>query len=188
MQFTKRILYGVLIIIGLFLNKSITKAQEMNHDQVASKNSIDFCVGSAVGGPIYALQYGYMLNEKTELLLGIAYQDWSIDCGKTHAPSLLVGARQYFWKNLYLEYVLWPAYNEFYEKNEKKWYKSGELWNEFRFGYRFDFRFGGIECYAMPNYVAGFGLIGGYKPQTFKDEMSDEGLFLHPNIDIGIRF
>jgi hypothetical protein len=83
---------------------------------------------------------------------------------------------------------LWPSYNWFYETNERRYYNGAELWNEFRPGYTFDFRVGDTPAFVNVQYLIGFGLYGGNKPQNFKDKASEEPVFTAPMVFVGWRF
>jgi len=138
---------------------------------------------------IYNMQYSYEFSPNNHFITGLAYQNIRYDFGTTHAPSLVLGYKRFFWKGLNAEYVLWPAYNSFHEKNENKDYNGFELWNEFRFSYELEFDFAGLKMFANPQCVVGFGLIAGNKPQSFKDYYkNDEPVFIAPNISLGFKF
>jgi hypothetical protein len=138
---------------------------------------------------IYAAQYAHRLGEKNELILGFAYNNVKYDHGQSHAPSGIVGYRRYLWKKAHIEYQLWPSYNWYYETDEQKYYKGAELWNEFRPGYTFDFRVGATPMFVNVQYLIGFALYGEEsKPQSFKDQAEEEGIFTAPMIFMGWRF
>jgi len=138
---------------------------------------------------IYVLQYMYQFAPDNELILGLSYMNIKFDCGETHAPGVVVGLRHYLWKGLHAEYQLWPAYDWFYEKNEDKYYNGFELWNEGRIGYRFAIRLSDkVDLYITPQWALGFGVYGGNKPETFKEEVRDEPYFGAPLVFIGLGF
>lgn len=89
-----------------------------------------------------------------------------------------------------LEYQIWPIYNNFFEKNENKHYKSFDVWNEFRVGYGFDFTFSNCPLFLNVQWPFGFGLYGSNKPESFKDENSGSKKYFYfpPLVFIGIRF
>jgi len=137
---------------------------------------------------IYAIQYGYLLSQKNELMLGFAYANIEYDEGRSHAPTLILGYRRFLWKGFHLEYQIWPAYNDYYETTEQKYYNGFELWNEFRSGYQFCFKIHNIPITINPQILCGFGLYPGNKPQSFIKTMEEEPVFIYPNVFMGIKF
>jgi hypothetical protein len=95
---------------------------------------------------------------------------------------LILGYRRYLWRGLSLEYVLMPSYNWFLAQPENVYYNGFELWNELRAGCRFDFA---GRFYVLPQWLFGFALYGGNKPQSFKDEAS--AFFTAPMLFLGMR-
>jgi len=136
---------------------------------------------------IYAIQYNYSITPKNELMLGFAYANIKYDKGRSHAPTLILGYRRFFWKGIHLEYQLWPAYNDYFETTERKYYSGFELWNEFRTGYQFDFKMGDIPMTVTPQLLCGFGLCPGNKPESFIQNTKDEPVFIYPNVFIGLK-
>ncbi len=181
----KKMMMLILILsFGICLNLS---AQDMGMDE-GRKNSIETSFFMFIP-KIYNAQYAYEFSPNNHLIIGAAYQNIRYDFGTTHAPSLILGYKRFIWKGLNAEYVLWPAYNSFYEKNEKKYYDGFELWNEFRLSYEVEFNFAGLKMFANPQCIVGFGLFPGNKPQSFKDyHTKDEPIFLSPNISLGFKF
>lgn len=152
------------------------------------KHAIEFSPLSPVIR-IYAVQYARRLGEKDELLLGGAYANIRYDHGRSHAPGAILGYRRYLWRNAHVEYQLWPSYNWYWETDERRYYKGAELWNEFRPGYTFDFHLGERAVFINLQYLIGFGLYGlDSKPQSFKDQVEDETVFMAPMFFLGWRF
>ncbi len=137
---------------------------------------------------IYAIQYNYLVTEKSELMLGFAYANIEYDEGRSHAPTLILGYRRFVWKGYHLEYQLWPAYNNYYETTEQKYYAGFELWNEFRTGYQFGVKIGGIPLTITPQLLCGFGIIPGKKPDSFMETVKEEPVFIYPNVFMGVKF
>jgi hypothetical protein len=137
---------------------------------------------------IYALQYLHGLGSNGEGILGLAYTAVEYDFGRNHAPTVILGYRHYFWRELHAEYQLWPAYNFFYGKDEDRYYNGFDLWNEFRAGYAWDFRFRGQPFYVNLQVLAGFGLYEGNKPESFREEAEENPLFVAPVFFLGWRF
>ena len=158
-------------------------------NKTACKNSIDFCPEYPFVG-IYALQYSRELTQKDELFFGASFLNQKYDCGNSNAGGLSIGYRRYLWYKLHCEYQLMPIYDNFYEKKEKAYYKSFDLWNEFRIGYRFDFTIAKCPLYINLQQPFGFGLYGSNKPESFKQENKGSKRFFYfpPLALIGIRF
>lgn len=178
-----------LATASLFLTLSpVAKAQQAasidSSKHAIQLNALEFM------GHIYSAVYTYQFSPKNHLMLGLAYQNQRNNAfGITHAPSVIIGYRRYIWKGLNAEYALWPAYNMLYEKYEKKYYNSFELWGEFRAGYDFTFNIGTSKFFVMPQFIMGKGIIDGYKPQSFKDYYKNkEHVFIAGNLALGIKF
>jgi hypothetical protein len=139
---------------------------------------------------IYAAQYARRLTDRDELIVGGGYTNIKYDDGQSHAPTAIVGYRRYIWKKAHAEYQLWPSYNWYWEENEQKYYEGAELWNEFRFGYGFDFNIGRVPWFVNVQYLVGWGLYGDEsKPQSWKDQVAREGeVFAAPMFFMGWRF
>jgi hypothetical protein len=76
---------------------------------------------------IWGVHFNYHITSKDELITGLSYMKIPYDFGNTNSPALIFGYRRYLWKKLHIEYQLWPCYDEFFEKNEKKIYKSFDV-------------------------------------------------------------
>lgn len=90
---------------------------------------------------IYMLKFSYKKSERVELGIGPAFQNWKNEVksplGQTHAYTILMSYRYYFWKNFNVEIELWPAWNRFESFYDNNTYKGFELWAEYKLGYRF---------------------------------------------------
>jgi hypothetical protein len=138
---------------------------------------------------IYALQYNYHFAAQNELILGLAYTNIQFDFGSTHAAAIILGYRRYVWKNLHLEYQLWPDYDRFYEENEAKYYSGFDLWNEFRLGYQLDFNIFQLPCFINFQWPFGFGLYAENKPESFTEHEEENRFFYFPPMFfLGVRF
>jgi len=141
---------------------------------------------------IWGIKYEYAFTKNDELKFGIAYMNIHFPEGNTNSPALIFGYRRFFWKKFYVEYELWPCYDEFYEKNENKYYKGFDLWNEFRIGYQFNFHIKEFPMFINAAWPFGFGLYSSNKPDSFYDRMNqsfgDKYFFQMPLIFIGFKF
>lgn len=169
------------------------------------KHAMEFSPLSPAFG-IYALQYSYHSDPDNIWMIGLAYADipqkpaeqqqpaWmdilitpntiTKDIGINHSWTVFVGYKRYFFGNAHLEYQLWPGYNSFYSATEGKYYNGFDLWNEFRFGYTFDFE--DSPFYINLQYLVGFGLIEGNKPDDFGE--GADPVFRAPLFFLGWRF
>lgn len=149
----------MILLLSFFLNLNVLNGQEINSSNIKEtyKHSIDFSPLSPLF-KIYGVHYSYHFSQKDELILGAAYMNIHYDFGNTNAPTLILGYRRNLWKKLHLEYQLWPTYDNFYEKNENEYYKSYDIWNEFRLGYKFDFTISKLPLYINLQWPFGFGL------------------------------
>ena len=138
---------------------------------------------------IYGVYYTKHFTEKDVWMAGAAYMRIPYDFGHTNAPALIGGYRRYLWKNLHVEYQLWPTYDWFYESNEDKVYESFDIWNEFRVGYHFDFKVAELPMFVNVQWPLGFGLYASNKPESFKENEKEERFFYFPPmVFLGIRF
>lgn len=176
-----------LITIIFFVPSVVLGQLPETKNWISTRHSIEISPMSPVF-KIWAVQFSYRLSPKNEGILGLAYANIKYDEGRSHAPTLLIGYRHFFWKGLHLEYQLWPAYNAYFENNEVAYYKGFELWNEFRTGYLIDFMIGDTPVFINPQLLFGFGLYAGNKPESFKKQVENEFLFVYPNVFVGIRF
>jgi hypothetical protein len=136
---------------------------------------------------IYAVQIGYAISTNTELIAGPAYMNIQYDFGETNAPALILGARQYLWRTLHVEYQIWPVYDWFWESQEQRTYESFDLWNEARAGYRIDFALRGHPVYVNPQVAFGFGLYASNKPESFRMAEEDNRYFYAPLVFVGTK-
>jgi len=141
---------------------------------------------------IWGIKYEYALTPKDELKFGLSYMNIYFPEGNTDSLSLILGYRRFLWKGLYTEYELWPGYDNFYEKNENRYYPGFDLWNEFRIGYQFIFPFNSWAITLNIAWPFGFGIYSTNKPQSFYDRMNrsfaDKFFFQFPLIFTGIQF
>lgn len=139
---------------------------------------------------IYAATYSKHFTEKDAFITGISYMKIKYETiGNTNAVCLIAGYRRNLWRNLHIEYQLWPTFDNFYEKNEGVYYKSFDLWNEFRLGYQFNYKIANIPLSTTIQWPFGFGLYASNKPQSFKDFEKDNRFFYQfPLLFIGYRF
>jgi len=183
----KKLVLILTTIILILYGKAYGQNTDESQTNIKYRHSIEISPLSPLF-KIYAVQYNYLLSEHNEIMLGFAYANIKYDKGRSHAPTLILGYRRFLWNGFHLEYQLWPAYNDYFETTEKKYYSGFELWNEFRTGYQFNFRLGNIPFTATPQLLCGFGLWPGNKPDSFIEIMEKEPVFVYPNLFVGIKF
>lgn len=174
------------VLFALTLVLVTPRAARGADDEVEPRHSIEVSPISPFIR-IYAVHYGYMLTPRDELVVGPAYMNIRYDFGHTNAAALILGYRRYLWKNLHLEYQLWPIYDWFWEAGEEKVYPSFDLWNEARLGYRFDFHLGEVQLYVTPQWAFGFGLYAQNKPASFEAARRENPIFTAPLLFLGVK-
>lgn len=186
----------VMTILILAVISICSTFAETNSEDSRKKHSIEtspmspFMQMANIG--IWGLKYDYAFTERDELKVGLAYMNLHFEEGITHSPAILVGYRRFLWKKLYVEYEIWPGYDDFYEKNEKKYYSGFDLWNEFRLGYQFNFKVKELPMFVNVAWPFGFGLYSTNKPDSFYERMeggfSDKYFFQLPLVFVGVKF
>ncbi len=182
----KKIVYGItlaILVSVIALNASIMETESKTY-----RHSIDtFPFAPLID--IWGIHYLYQFSEKDEFITGLSYMSLKKESGQTHSPALIIGYRRYLWKNLHIEYEIWPCWDDYWEKNEQKYYSGFDVWNEFRLGYRFDVEIGNTPFYANIQWPFGFALYTGNKPDSFMKEIEGHKYFYHiPMLFIGFRF
>jgi hypothetical protein len=143
-------------------------------------------VAALVG--IYGAQYAYALTPHDEVIGGAAYMNIHYDQGATHAPTLVLGYRRTFWRGAHVEYLLMPGYDWFSSDPDGQTWRSFELWNEARLGYRFDFEAGSTHLFVSAQWALGFALYGGDKPRWFQVKVGRDPVFSAPFVFTGVAF
>ena len=188
------LLGGKLLLLGILSSlshKGWTQEKNQSFNSI-KRHAVEFFPITPFVG-IYTAQYLNEFSPKNHLILGIAFVNVKTrnregeEVGQFYSPTIPIGYRRFIWKNLHAEYQLWPAYGIFYEKKEGRYYKGFDLYNEFRAGYLFNFKLGRVPLFLNLQYVYGFGLIPGNKPQTFVEAARDQPHFHAPSLSVGIR-
>lgn len=142
---------------------------------------------------IYSVQYSYRLLPWLDAVTGFTYVGANVEdqqgnqVGRYSAPTVPVGLRAYFWRNAHVEYQLWPAWNTYHERATGRSHAGFDLYSEIRVGYRLDFQLWGLPLFTNLQYVVGFGLYPGNKPESFFEAVEGAPLFHVPSASIGIR-
>jgi hypothetical protein len=178
--------------------QSQTKVKNEKVEKTGYKHSFDtsplspFLQMNDIG--IWGVHYNYHFTDNDEVILGLSYMNMNlkhndVEIGTTNSPGLIVGYRRYLWNNLHIEYQIWFCYDNYHEKIENKYYKSFDIWNEFRFGYQFNFKAFDIPLYTSVQWPFGFGLYASNKPESFNEREKENRYFYHfPLIFVGLKF
>ena len=175
-----------IALFAMFMLLSAT-AFARNADNSAIKPDKLWGIGTSVTYPIaeiYMVQGSYSPREHSDILCGLAYQNWKNDQGRARAYTLLLGYRRFVWNGLHAELEMWPAYNPFHSSVDGKTYAGLELWMCIRIGYKFEFSGIGNDFYILAQPGIGFG-VARENPWPHKDD-SDKLVF-EPQVILGIK-
>lgn len=181
------------LAVALYMFTTELSAQPANRIPAREtyRHALDFSPMSPMMN-IYAIHYYYSFTPKDVGIIGPSYMRIQFEgIGHTDAPGFIIGYRRYLWRGLHLDYQLMPMWDQFYEENEDKTYQGFDLWNEFRFGYVFDFNIGKMPAFVSVQWPFGFALYSDPdgKPQSFKDHAEENPYFYFPPLlFVGLRF
>jgi hypothetical protein len=192
-------IFKLLILSFIFLN--ITNIVFAQNDTIFSKSTdLKHSISTDPILPLFncfAMIYEYKKTEKSSFIIGFWYGKASETYPKMlEYPGYAVNIspifayRYYFWRNLHAEYQLYPGYTKYYEKNEDKFYKSFNLFNEFRVGYKFNFRINKLPLFVNLQFPVGFTIFDTNEPETFREIRKQDPIFyiFYPNVYLGVRF
>lgn len=177
-----------LISALLFIVSIICNAQEnVPKSKWAIEPSLTFPIKK-----IYMLNMAYNIRNKSELLIGFAFQNWKNlnkePLGQAHAYTITAGYRYHIWKELNAEVMLFPAYNNFLSYVDNKWYNGYELWIEYRIGYKIKWNINSYGFYLNIQPGIGHGLyLQHLWPDLNKNTMFKESIMFVPQIALGIK-
>ncbi len=133
---------------------------------------------------IYTLHVNYRPDNNNELYFGPCFQNFSHDSFTVYGYTLVLGYRRYFWRGLFLEGELYPAYNRIWSKITASYYPGIEMWGEIKIGYKIPF--GKSKFYLQPSPGIGFGIFRTNRPPNYNEEIKSP-VFI-PQILIGREF
>jgi hypothetical protein len=142
-------------------------------------------IGTSLTYPIaqiYQIHINHALNERHELFFGPAYQNFESGSITSHAFTLILGYRNYIWKNLHIEVELWPAWNRMYSSITGSYYPGTEMWSEIKLGYTFNV-YG--RMFIQPAPGIGFGIFRTNKPPDFSNAIKSP--VFAPQVILGVR-
>jgi hypothetical protein len=198
----KALLASVLLItvLLLFCVEWGLAQDNVNDEEALSNNDYPHSIGTDPLLPFFnsfALIYAYDLHKPFGLVIGVWYSYATTTPsvyleypGAVQTIAMVAGFRWFIWRGLHLEYQLLPGYNRFYEEDEHKYYHSFGIYNEFRFGYRFDFKVYDIPFFVNIQWPIGFSLYESNEPASFAEVNRQDPIFyiFFPNIYLGFRF
>lgn len=189
----------LLLLSIIFLNISINTCGQ--NDTIPLKNNeLNHSFSTDPLLPLFnsfAIIYEYQKTEKSSLILGLWYGRATETYPKLldypgYAANIspIFAYRYYFLKKLHIEYQIYPGYTKYYEKNEDRYYRSFNLFNEFRVGYKFKFQISKLPLLLNLQIPVGFTIFDTNEPETFKEIRKQDPIFyiFYPNIYFGIRF
>ncbi len=139
----------------------------------------------------FSIIYEYEKTEKSSFIMGFWYGKATETYPKMlEYPGYAVNVspifayRYYFWKKLHAEYQLYPGYTKYFERNEEKFYKSFNLFNELRIGFKFNFLVLKTPLILNFQFPVGFVIFDTNEPETFSEIRKQYPIFyiLFPNI------
>ena len=145
----------------------------------------------------YVMIYEYRFNSRNSLTFGFWYNKGTETYPKKiQYPGYslnyytILGYRRYLWKGLHVEYQLYPGYSKFYEENKNRYFNSFAIFNEFRFGYKFELKVFKTPILANFQWPIGWIIYESNEPETFKKIRKQDPVFyiFYPNIYLGYRF
>lgn len=180
----------LMVIIAIcMLQSAYAQITKESSNILMPRHSIELSPMTPIGN-VYSLQCNYRMTKKNEFIAGLSFVNIRYEnIGRNNAPGIILGYRRFLWKNLHIQYELWPGYDIFYEQNVNKHYKGFQLWNEFRLGYQFNFKVKSQYSYVSIQWPLGFYLKKGNKPQSFVDYEKVNRFFYNvPLVYVGLRF
>jgi len=133
---------------------------------------------------IYQVYVNYRIDDRNEVSIGPAFQNYRHESFTANAYTLIVGYRRYITDGLSLEAELYPAYNRLYSHVTESYHPGWELWAEAKVGYTVDFADDRIFLHPAPG--IGFGIFQSNPPPDFFEEI--ESPIFVPQLLVGVRF
>ena len=133
---------------------------------------------------IYQVYLSYQIDDRNEVSIGPAFQNYRHDSFTANAYTLIVGYRRYVTDRLSVEAELYPAYNRLYSHVTESYHPGWELWAEAKVGYTVDFADDRLFLHPAPG--IGFGIFQSNPPPEFVDEI--ESPIFVPQLLFGVRF
>jgi hypothetical protein len=132
---------------------------------------------------IYQVYVSYRIDDRNEVSIGPAFQNYRHKSFTANAYTLIVGYRRYLTDRVSVEAEVYPAYNRFYSHVTESYHPGWELWVEAKVGYTVDFADDRLFLHPAPG--IGFGIFQSNPPPNFFDEM--ESPIFVPQVLFGVR-
>lgn len=133
---------------------------------------------------IYQVYLSYRIDDRNEVSIGPAFQNYRHESFTANAYTLIVGYRRYLTDRVSVEAELYPAYNRMYSNVTESYHPGWELWAEAKVGYTVDFADDRLFLHPAPG--IGFGIFQTNPPPDFFDEI--ESPIFVPQLLLGVRF
>jgi hypothetical protein len=133
---------------------------------------------------IYQVYLSYRIDDRNEVSIGPAFQNYRHESFTANAYTLIVGYRRYLTDRVSVEAELYPAYNRMYSNVTESYHPGWELWAEAKVGYTLDFADDRLFLHPAPG--IGFGIFQTNPPPNFGDEI--ESPIFVPQLLFGVRF
>ena len=146
----KNILVLILLLVALPLI-----AQNEN---TGDNDTLSFEVSCAFFEGIYIARLSYNIWDYGDLSGGFLYRYVDIEEGYYNVYSPVLAYRQYLWKNLHIEFVIYPAYAAFQYPNDSEIFSAFRIWSELLVGYKFDLPIGDFKSFIILQPGIGFSL------------------------------
>jgi hypothetical protein len=133
---------------------------------------------------IYQVYLNYRIDDRNEVSIGPAFQNYRHDSFTANAYTLILGYRRYLTDHLSVEAEIYPAYNRMYSNVTESYHPGWELWAEAKLGYTWNFADDRLFLHPAPG--IGFGIFQSNPPPNFRDEI--ESPIFVPQLLVGVRF
>lgn len=133
---------------------------------------------------IYQVYLNYRIDDRNEISIGPAFQNYRHESFTANAYTLIVGFRRYVSDHVSVEAEIYPAYNRLYSHVTESYHPGWELWAEAKVGYTWNLANDRFFLHPAPG--IGFGIFQSNPPPNFHDEI--ESPIFVPQLLVGVRF
>jgi hypothetical protein len=133
---------------------------------------------------IYQVYVNYRIDDRNEVSVGPAFQNYRHESFTANAYTLILGYRRYLTDHLSVEAEIYPAWNRLYSHVTESYHPGWELWAEAKVGYTWNFADDRFFLHPAPG--IGFGIFQSNPPPGFFDEI--ESPIFVPQLLVGVRF
>ncbi len=172
-----RILPVIVVVVGLATPPLEAQAREA-HPRWSVSTSLTFPLVR-----IYQVYLNYRIDDRNEVSIGPAFQNYRHESFTANAYTLIVGYRRYLTDRVSVEAELYPAYNRLYSNVTESYHPGWELWAEAKVGYTVDFTDDRLFLHPAPG--IGFGIFQSNPPPGFFEEI--ESPIFVPQLLLGVR-